>query len=272
MTADAGLIRLELGNQITVAVSFLAADRELAARFGTAVDSVAGLPCPTCRVWDAPLFNRTVGAGLLGPLDQAGIDAVVAHFTAKERVPCVEVYDGLTPPELVALLERNGFSPSGHGFESHALETDRAPEVDRPGVTVRRCEIEDWPRFAALVADGFGATGELAEFFSAATIASERELGKDTAAFIASTDGEDAGTGQLVLTPRIAGCYSGSVLPAFRGRGIQHALIAARIAEGLARGRRTFVSQTDPESASGHNLHDLGFRTLYRASWYVRSG
>lgn len=266
------LVRLELGNQIAVAVSFLAADRETAARFGTAVDSVAGLPCPTCRVWDAPLFNRIIGAGVLGPLDAAGLDAIVAHFNAKERTPCVEVYEELTPPEVVGLLDGAGFAPSGHGYESHLLETDRAPEVERPGVTVRRCETEDWPRFAALVADGFGATGELGEFFTAATIAAVADLGADTAAFIAAVDGEDAGTGQLVLTPRIAGCYSGSVLPAYRGRGIQHALVVARIAEGLARGRRIFVSQTDPDSASGHNLHDLGFRTLYRASWYVRPG
>ena len=73
-----------------------------------------------------------------------------------------------------------------------------------------------------------------------------------------------------MLSERVAGCYSGSVLEAFRGRGIQHALIAARVAEGLRRGRRIFISQTDPDSPSGHNLHDLGFRTLYRATWYAR--
>ena len=87
---------------------------------------------------------------------------------------------------------------------------------------------------------------------------------------VMSVDGEDAGTGQLVLTDRVAGCYSGSVVERFRGRGIQKAAIAARVNEGLARGRRIFISQTDPDSPSGHNLHDLGFRTLYRATWFTR--
>jgi GNAT superfamily N-acetyltransferase len=95
-------------------------------------------------------------------------------------------------------------------------------------------------------------------------------MGEAGAAFIASVGGEDAGTGQLVLTDRVAGCYSGSVLERFRGRGIQKALIAARVQAGLARGRRIFISQTDPDSPSGRNLHDVGFRTLYRATWFTR--
>jgi len=56
----------------------------------------------------------------------------------------------------------------------------------------------------------------------------------------------------------------------FRVERIAPNEIAARVREGLARGKRIFISQTDPDSPSGHNLHDLGFRTLYRARWYLR--
>jgi hypothetical protein len=51
---------------------------------------------------------------------------------------------------------------------------------------------------------------------------------------------------------------------------VQKALIAARVAAGLRRGRHIFISQTDPDSPSGHNLHDVGFRTLYRATRFTR--
>lgn len=115
-----------------------------------------------------------------------------------------------------------------------------------------------------------GESGRLADFFVDLTVTSLQALGDAGTGFIASIDGHDAGTGQLVLSDSVGGCYSGSVLAPFRGRGIQHALIAARVAEGLRRGRRIFISQTDPDSPSGHNLHDLGFRTLYRAAWYAR--
>jgi GNAT superfamily N-acetyltransferase len=113
--------------------------------------------------------------------------------------------------------------------------------------------------------------GILGRFFVDLTVSSLQALGTNGAGFIAAVDGEDAGTGELAVTDRVAGCYSGSVIERFRGRGIQKALITARVREGLARGKRIFISQTDPDSPSGHNLHDLGFRTLYRATWFTRA-
>src|SRR5690242_13694185 len=104
MTADAELIRLELENQIAGGRAFVAAGPEISARYGTAFDEVAGLATPTCRVWDYPLFNRVIGAGILGPLDARGIDAIVRHFAAKGRMACVEVYPGITPRHLVDAL------------------------------------------------------------------------------------------------------------------------------------------------------------------------
>jgi len=272
MTADAELIRLELDNQIAGGRAFVTGSPELAARYGTGFDTVAGLGVPTCATWDYPLFYRVIGAGTLGPLDDRGIEAVVRHFAAKQRVPCVEVYPGITAPELLAALGRAGFTDSGHGFESHVLETDRPIEVTVADVAVRRVGPAEYRRFGELVRDGFdmAADAALGPFFVDLSVASLAALGERGAGFIAAVDGEDAGTGQLVLTDRVAGCYSGSVIARFRGRGIQKAVIAARVREGLARGRRIFISQTDPDSPSGHNLRDLGFRALYRATWFTR--
>lgn len=272
MSQDGDLIRLELENQIAGARAFVGASPELSAKYGTGLDTVAGLATTTCATWDYPLFNRVVGADVLGALGDRGIEAVVRHFTERHLVPCVEVYPGRTSPELLAALGRAGFTDSKHGYESHVLETDRAVDVAIPGIAVRRVAVAEYRHFGELVRDGFDMSGDaaLGPFFVDLTIASLELLGENGAGFIATADGEDAGTGELVLTDRVAGCYSGSVLARFRGRGIQKAAIAARIREGLARGRRIFISQTDPDSPSGHNLHDLGFRTLYRATWFTR--
>jgi len=273
MTGDAELISLELDNQIAGGRAFITATPEIAARYGSAFDVVAGLATPTCAAWSYPLFNRAIGAGVLAPLDERGIDTIVRHFTARGRAPCVEVYPGTTPAALLDALGHAGFTDSGHGFESHVLETDRPVDVALEGVTVRRVEPGEYAHFGELVRDGFDMRGDatLGPFFVDLTVASLGALGANSAGFIASADGEDAGTGQLVLTDRIAGCYSGSVIERFRGRGIQKAVIAARVREGLARGKRIFISQTDPDSPSGHNLHDVGFRTLYRATWFTRA-
>jgi len=272
MTADAELMRLELENQIAVARAFLSPGTELAQRYGTAVEQVVGLACSRCEVWDYQLFNRAIGAAVLGPLDAGGIARIVRHYATYGRGACVEVYDGVTPPDLLAALASTGFTDSGHGYESHVLEIDRPIAVSIAGAAVRRCEPAEYRRFGELVRDGFGFGdgGAVGAFIADLTVSGLETMGSNGAAFIASFDGEDAGTGELVLTDRVAGCYSGTVGERFRGRGIQKALIAARIRDGLARGRRIFISQTDPDSPSGHNLHDLGFRTLYRATWFTR--
>ena len=273
MTADAELIRLELDNQIVGNRTFVAGDAAVSKKYGTSFETVAGLSCSTCAAWDYPLFNRVIGAGVLAQLDERGLARITAHYAAKGQ-PCnVEVYkNGVTPAAVIALLERAGFAPSDHGLEAHVLETDcNVPPRPTPA-TVRKIRPDEFAHFGELVRDGFdmGSGGVLAEFFVDLTVASLSALGDAGAGYIASVDGQDAGTGQLVLSERVAGCYSGSVLKQFRGRGIQHALIAVRVADGLRQGRRIFVSQTDPDSPSGHNLHDVGFRTLYRASWYAR--
>ncbi len=272
MTADAELMRLELENQIAVARAFLQPARELARRYGTSLDRVAGLECSRCAAWDFELFNRAIGGGVLGPLDGGGIVAIARHYGEHGRAACVEAYDGITPAATIAALTSAGFSDSGHGYESHVLETAVPLNVVIPGVTVRRCERAEHRRFAELVRDGFGFAGggTVGDFVADLTVSGPSALDRNGGAFIASVGGDDAGTGELVLTDRVAGCYSGTVAERFRGRGIQKALIAARVRDGLARGRRIFISQTNPDSPSGHNLHDLGFRTLYRARWFTR--
>ncbi len=272
MTDDASLLRLELGNQIAANRAVLAGAPQIGERYGNSFGTVAGLACSTCSVWKYPLFNRVIGAGVLAPLDERGLETVVAHYALKGVAAHVEVYQDITPQPVLAVLEHAGFVSSGHGLEAHVLETDRelAPRVSP--ATLRQVGPDEHKRFGELVRDGFDMRDDpqLGPFFVDLTVASLTSMGDAGVAFIASVGGQDAGTGQLVLSERVAGCYSGGVLEAFRGRGIQHALIAARVAEGLRRGRRIFISQTDPDSPSGHNLRDVGFRTLYRAIWFTR--
>lgn len=270
MTADAELIRFELGNQIAASRAFLGVDPALADRYGLGMAEVAGLTCSSCRVWDAPLFNRAIGAGVLGSLDASGLEAIRDHY--KGRTSAIELYDGITPDPIVRLLESRGFAPTGHGLLANVLETDRVPALGPPGsgITVERCAAADLATFAVLTREGFEAPGEVGSFFEDATLAALRGLPESqVVAFLARVDGVPAGTGLLVLSDRVAGLYSGSVVPAFRGRGIQHQLIVARVREGLRHGRRVFVSQTEGDNASTHNLHDAGFRTLYRAGWWA---
>ena len=79
-----------------------------------------------------------------------------------------------------------------------------------------------------------------------------------------------AATGMLFDVRPVAGLGNGSVLPKFRGRGIQSAMIAHRMRAGRERGLRIFFGQTQ-NPASAHNLEELGWRLLYTEVDWVRT-
>jgi ribosomal protein S18 acetylase RimI-like enzyme len=54
--------------------------------------------------------------------------------------------------------------------------------------------------------------------------------------------------------------------PAFRGRGVHRALLAARLRRAAALGAATVVMAVEPNSASLRNLERHGFRVAYSVS------
>ena len=83
-------------------------------------------------------------------------------------------------------------------------------------------------------------------------------------------DGAIAASGCMDVLGEIAGFYGAATAPAFRGRGLQSALIADRIARALERGARFGRVTTRPGSTSEQNLLRSGFVPLYtRTLWGI---
>jgi GNAT superfamily N-acetyltransferase len=208
------------------------------------------------------------GYGTFGPATQAALDAVRRHYARFDKSPAFEIIVPTVTRGERALLERNGFRDRGVIFQCHVRTTSRpARRHDVPGLMIARARAADARRFAKLATRGFGDSGAMASVFEHGWI---RRITRDrrVAAMIGSVNGRDAATGVTVLRPGIAGLYTGSVLPRYRGRGIQNAMIAARVAFGWSRGIRTFYSWSDPDTASAENLRDEGFRTRYEVRWF----
>jgi len=85
--------------------------------------------------------------------------------------------------------------------------------------------------------------------------------------FLASCDGEPAATASYVAFPRSAYLIGGVVLPAFRGRGLYRALVAARLAHARARGL-TLATSHAREHTSAPILERMGFETICRFPMY----
>ena len=81
--------------------------------------------------------------------------------------------------------------------------------------------------------------------------------------WVAKIGGIPAGGGAMFIDDRVAILFAASVLAGYRGRGIQTALLARRLAGAAESGCEVAVSWTKPGSGSGRNLARLGFEICY---------
>jgi hypothetical protein len=246
------------------------ADPSLIRRYGFAVIRRGAMWCFSSAKLDAGVFNHVSGYGTFAAASQRGIDAVLRHYDTIGRAAHFEVMLPAVSRGDRALLARNGFHDKSVIFQCHVRTSSHPPRVrDVDGLAIARARRADAERYGKLASRGFGDRGTFATVFERGWAAQIRRDPR-VAAFIGSVHGRPAATGVTIVRPRIAGLYSGSVIRAFRGRGIQNAMIAARVAHGWARGMRTFYSWSDPETTSARNLRDEGFRTRFEVHWYAR--
>lgn len=259
-------------NETSTLGLFASIDRLIARRYGVSLARIGGVHCLACAAFPIPLLHRAIGFGTLGEASQPTLDRIVRHYSKLGTPARVEVAEGVAPLTAVRLLERGGFSQERDGHHVHVRDVATPPPAPVvPGLRIERVRRTEAAMFGRLVREGFEAPGDLGDFFERTTVAAVRRLPlKRGVSLVGRVEGMPAATGVLFVASGVGGLYSGSVLPAYRGRGIQSAMIAARLVLGWERGLRLFASQTDPDHPSQHNLHDMGFRTLYRSSVYVR--
>jgi hypothetical protein len=94
----------------------------------------------------------------------------------------------------------------------------------------------------------------------------------DVRAVMAWVDGEPAGVGLVGLEPPIAQLFGASTRPGLRGRGVQTALILARLRIGVESG--CTLGNTDSAAGGGteRNAIRLGFSPLYTRISFIRPG
>ncbi|GAC1574000.1 MAG: hypothetical protein NVS3B7_05700 [Candidatus Elarobacter sp.] len=76
---------------------------------------------------------------------------------------------------------------------------------------------------------------------------------------VATVDGEDAGAAALGISGDCALLFSAGVLPAFRGRGVHGALVAARLTLAHTHGAATAALKTAPGGAAERSALRHGF-------------
>jgi len=232
-----------------------------------AIEEIAGGVAVFAGV-DSPI-TQAIGVGLHGPVSDAEVDALGDFFHSRNASAAIE----LCPLVEISLYER--FAARNYRLLELTdvlilddLETARMPSTTSPGVTVRASAPHEAKLWTQTVAEGFAEHYPVTE---AMLDVMEGFYGRrDACFFLAFVDGMVAGGGGVFAGHRVGGLFGASTLPAFRRRGVQSALLAARLAWAVAQGCDLAVSFARPGSVSHRNIERNGFRVAYTRTKLIR--
>jgi len=221
-------------------------------------------------------FNKVAGLGFGGTPGAAALDEIERAFAAR-GAPVQAELASLADPEIGALLTGRGYRlVSFENVLGRALTGEPEP-VAPPGIEVRPSgddELETWLDVvveAGLHPNTQGLPSH-EEFPREALAGAERDL--VTAAgvirYAALRDGIIAGGASFRPAEGIAQFTGAATAPAHRRRGVQTALLSARLADAAAAGCDIAVVTTQPGSKSQQNVQRRGFDLLYTRAVLVK--
>lgn len=224
---------------------------------------------------DGSPFNKIAGLGFDGVPDATALDEIERAFAARGAPVQAEV-SALADPAVGVLLTARGYRLES--FENVlGLALDGVYErVTPPGIDVRVARSEELDAWLDVVADGFAhpdgqGVPSHEDFPREVLVNAERDFATaGVVPYIARYDGTVAGGGSLRVADGIAQLTGAATAPAHRRRGVQTALLSARLADAAAAGCDIAVVTTQPGSRSQQNVQRQGFHLLYTRAVLVR--
>jgi len=223
---------------------------------------------------DSPL-NKVVGLGFDGLPSAGALDEIERAYAACGVPTQIELAHLVDPDIAAALTDRGYRLESFEDVLGRAL--DCATELDAPpGIDVRRSGDDEFEQWLAVVVDASAhpdAQGvPWREEFPRDVY--ERAQRDSAAAgvlrYIALRDGAIAGGAELRISKGIAQFAGAATAPEHRRRGVQSALLAARLTDAVTAGCDVAVITTQPGSKSEQNAHRQGFELLYTRAVLVK--
>lgn len=231
--------------------------------FGLRVGSGAAVYCG-CR---SPM-TKVIGVALTEPLGGQDIDAIERAYAPFEEHPGFEIAT-LGDFQSIRRLESRGYRLQRIelvlGCDIGAL----LPQVLPDGIAVTRGPDHEWARISV---EGFAAAETVAGREAPAEQYDRAELEKgirqfagvqDVRRYVASLHGEPVGSGSARVDEGVYQLCGAATLPVHRRKGVQSALLSARLEEARSAGCDLAVVTVEPGSRSQGNVQRRGFVPLY---------
>ena len=270
-TALAG--RIERAEAQLIAKASEAARRRRADAAGFVIPIAGGVASFAEK--DSP-FNKVAGLGFGGMPGTAALGEIERAFAACGALVQIELAH-LADPAIATLL-------TGWGYRLVSFEnvlglalTGEPERVTPAGIEVRPSggdELETWLEVvvdAGLHPDAQGVPSH-EEFPREVLARAERDLvtAAGVVRYAAWRDGVIVGGASVHTAGGIAQFSGAATAPAHRRRGVQTALLSARLADAAAAGCDIAVVTTQPGSKSQQNVQRRGFDLLYTRAVLVK--
>ena len=239
------------------AVSCVEKWKELQPDAPGAVESIAGGYAVYCGA-NSPV-TQAVGLGLSGPVSAEEFGRLEQFYFSREEPVRVETCP-LADASLFEHYRQHGYRVTEFS-NVMARPVQKRENIPENGIEIRLAGREELDLWTLTVAQGFAENSSVPhEILSTMKMFA---LAKNTECYLARIQGRVVGGGTLAVRGRIAGLFGASTLPEFRKRGVQTALLQARLARAQEAGCELAVSLAQPGSASQRNMTRREFQTLY---------
>jgi GNAT superfamily N-acetyltransferase len=220
-------------------------------------------------------FNKVAGLGFGGVPSAAALDEIERAFTACGTPVQIELAH-LGDPAIGAHLTERGYRLAS--FENVlGLALKGQPEPVTPaGVEVRPSGDDEFEAWLDVVVDGVAhpdtqGVPSHEEFPREVVVRAERDFAAaGVTRYVALRDGVIAGGASMRMAEGVAQLTGAATAPAHRRRGVQTALLSARLAAAAAAGCDVAVVTTQPGSTSQQNAQRRGFDLLYTRAILVK--
>jgi GNAT superfamily N-acetyltransferase len=223
-----------------------------------AVEHIAGGYAVYCGAGN-PL-TQAVGLGLSGAVSSDEFERLETFYFSRNEPVRVEACP-MADASLITHFNEWGYHVTE--FSNVMVCPVRSSTNGTPpqGLEIRRAGAEELDLWVMTVAQGFAENYPVTQ--ELLSVMKMFALGKDTECYLARIDGRVVGGATLAVRGRIAGLFGASTLPEFRKRGVQTALLEARMRRATEAGCELAMSVALPGSYSQRNITRQGFQTLY---------
>ena len=207
-------------------------------------------------------IGRATGAGLDRPLSAEDVDCI-EQFYRERKAPSQVDLTPMHEPAVFEMFKERGYAIAElNNVLYRKLDAEEKLPTPPAECEVRRSYAEESSVTGAIVESAFFPDGAPEAFRGLIEPLYQME---NALAFVATVGGKTVacGTGLVIQEHRVFALCGAGTLAEYRGRGLQTALLRARMAAAVAAGCEYAVVVTQGGTTSQRNAERLGFRVAY---------